>query len=57
MKQNISELAQTIYRVKQESDKVLDLHFARVFKKSIIGLVLFFETLFLKIKHIIFKTI
>ncbi|MBO4575737.1 MAG: SseB family protein [Neisseriaceae bacterium] len=36
MKQNISELAQTIYRVKQESDKVLDLHFARVFKKSII---------------------
>lgn len=37
MKQNISELAQTIYRIKQQSDIVIDMHFARVFKKAILN--------------------
>ena len=37
MKQNISELAETIYRIKQQSDIVIDMHFARVFKKAILN--------------------
>ena len=36
MKQNISELAETIYRLKQQSDNIIDMHFARVFKKAIL---------------------
>lgn len=36
MKQNISELAETIYRIKQQPDAVIDRHFARVLKKAVI---------------------
>ena len=37
MEKNISELAETIYRMKQQSDIVIDMHFARVFKKAILN--------------------
>ena len=37
MKQNISELAETIYRLKQQSDTIINMHFARVFKKAILN--------------------
>ena len=37
MKQNISELAQTIYRINQQPDVIIDMHFARVFKKAVVN--------------------
>ncbi|MBR7003095.1 MAG: SseB family protein [Neisseriaceae bacterium] len=37
MKQNISELAETIYRIKQQPDVIIDRHFARVFKKAVVN--------------------
>lgn len=42
MKQNISELAGAIYRVKQQSDIVIGMYFARVFKNAILNEHLFY---------------